>query len=188
MAVPSVRTLGILLVVAAFLPAILFGGPVRASPTYLNVNSSWLRTVHTGCDPYFNSGCTYYGNNVIAYKSSANATLVLTVSNAYSSNVTVWYISAVKVSMDWGTNYTANQASIAAPAVLTQNSPRVFTINFIVPDPSVASIFLQHSYEIIIEFVSGPYGYSQGAYKQSGSGFVIYSQDQVDVWNLMGQL
>ncbi len=182
------RTLGILLVVMAFLPAILFAGPVRASPNYLNVNTSWLRAVHTGCDPYFNPGCLYYGSNVYAYMSSTNATAVLIVSNPYSSNVTVWYISAVKILMDWGTNYTSKQASLASPATLTQNNPRAFTISFIVPDPSVASNFLQHSYEIIIEFVSGPNGNSQGAYTQSGTGFVVYSQDQVDVWNLMGQL
>ncbi len=183
------RLAGFLIVTFILSSAALLAVPVKAAPSYLNISASWLGTVHSGCDPYYTPSCSFYGGGVNAYKPASNATLVVTVGNPYPGNAsTTWFISAVKVFMDWGTNYTSKQATTAAPVTLTTSSTKIFTISFTVPDISAATNVLVHNYQVIIEFISGPNGTPQGASTQSGSGFVVYSQDQVAVWALMSQL
>lgn len=132
---------------------------------------------------------SFYGTTITGYEERTTATLVVNVYNNYPGGNPV-NISAVKVSFDWGQNYTSTEASIDTPFVLDYNTPHVFTIAFNVPNASVVSNLVTHSYTIYAEHVNSTTGPKElrNYWSQPGSGFAVFSPDQADAKTALQEL
>ncbi len=129
-----------------------------------------------------NSYDTFYGATVTAYEEETSANLVVSVYNEYSG-VPI-NVSAVKVSFDWGANYTSSECSSDSPFVVSSLQSHVFAINFTVPSASFASNLVVHGYTIYVEHVNSTSGDKRivGTWTQSGSGFAVFSSDQKNAY------
>jgi len=132
-------------------------------------------------------GYAYYGNDgfhrgtVYAYKSNSTATMSVTVYNDYVSGKQL-NISALKVGLDWGINYTSSLTTLNNPFTIPWGESRVVPIIFTVPDLNVVSNMRQYGYTIYLEHVnstSGPQKIVRDTPLLGGTNFVVYSEDQV---------
>jgi len=144
-------------------------------PTQAVISSpKWLGDVYADFD-------SFHRANIIAYEYNATATLDVTVSNNYVADRPV-NISALKVSFDWGQNYTSAQTSLDKPFVIPWMESRVITITFKLPSQSEVSNRYMYSYRIYLEHVNSTTGPAKIIGSDTlfgGSNFVIYSTDQL---------
>jgi len=126
----------------------------------------------------------------IAFTTGTDATLRVTVSNDLSPAKPL-NISAVKVLLDWGINYSSTEASQSSPHVIPKTSAGItyyytFTIVFTVPATTVASNLFRHYWWVFVEEVNATTGTQAVTLHDSYSGsqdFTVYSADQATAQN-----
>ena len=126
----------------------------------------WITPLHRGYDEFYNEYVT-------AYRTGSVAHLLVSVYNGLYGYSSI-NITDVKVSFDWNLNYS----SAECPLVLPRRQYHIFTINFSVPDPSVASNMLPHTYWVFVEFSYGGMNDYWSYYPSDY--FAVYSSDQGD--------
>ncbi len=126
---------------------------------------------------------SFYDDVIIGYEEGATATLVVNVFNNYWSGHQT-NVSAVKVSFDWGRNYTSTEASMATPFAMDYGDSHVFTIAFTIPATTTASNLATHDYAIYVEHVNSTTGPKEivDYWDDDGSGFAVLSADQADAY------
>ena len=132
---------------------------------------------------------SFYGDTVTGYEEGTTATLIVNVYNNLFSGDPI-NISAVKVSLDWGQNYTSAETSMATPFVLEYGNSHVFTVTFTVPSTSSVSNYVTHSYTVYAEHVNSTTGPKEivDYWSQSGTRFAVFSADQADANLAMKEL
>jgi len=126
----------------------------------------------------------------IAFTTDTDATLRVTVKNDLSPSKPL-NISAVKVLMDWGINYSSTEASQSSPHVIPKTSAGItyyytFTIVFTVPAITVASNLFRHYWWVFVEEVnaiSGPQTVTLHDTYEGSQDFTVYSIDQATAQN-----
>jgi len=121
----------------------------------------------------------------IAFTTGTDATLRVTVSNDLSPAKPL-NISAVKVLLDWGINYSSTEASLSSPHVIPKTSAGItyyytFTIVFTVPATTVASNLFRHYWWVYVEAVNATTGAQAVTLHDKYIGsqdFTVYSADQ----------
>lgn len=137
--------IGIMFVVLA-LPAALAPAPAVAAIS----STTWLNTAYKGADALL-------GGTVQAYQAGSTATLQVSVLNTTGETIE---IKGAKVEFDWaGGEY----ASDNYPATLANNERGTVGISFTVPDASVASNRVRHSYTVYVDYAKEG-GYGVGRY------------------------
>ena len=131
----------------------------------------------------YNDTDSFHRATVYAYEEKSTATLSVTIDNDYVSDKPL-NISALKVWMDWGKNYTSSMTSMDKPYVIPWRETRVIPITFTVPNLTEVSNLAQYSYTIYLEYVNATTGAKKviGTDKEFPSpnnNFVVYSSDQV---------
>ena len=132
---------------------------------------------------------SFYNEYITGYEEGATATLIVNLYNNY------WLghqtnMSAVKVSFDWGQNYTSTEASMTTPFAMDYGDSHVFTITFTVPATTSVSNLVTHDYTIYAEHVNsttGPKGLVS-YWDDDGSGFAVLSADQADAYLAVEEL
>ncbi len=105
----------------------------------------------------------FLGSVTAAYRNGSTASLFVVVNNAPDTSPNFCScplnVSAVKVFMDWGKNYSSTSPvpSVSTPVQIMPSQTMGFTITFTVPDITVASNLFVHNYEIIVEQVRSPH-------------------------------
>lgn len=131
----------------------------------------------------------FYGETVTGYGEGTTATLIVSVYNNYPGSHPV-NISAVKVGLDWGQNYTSTEASMNAPFVLDYHASHIFTIVFTMPNTTSVSNYITHGYTIYAEHVNSTTGPKRivSSWTSSATGFAIFSTDQADAKTTLDKL
>jgi len=140
----------------------------------------WLGYAYNGYD-------AFHRGTVYAYKANSTATMSVTVYNDYVSGKQL-NISALKVGLDWGMNYTSSLTTLDKPFTIPWGESRVIPIIFNVPDLNVVSNMIQYGYTIYLEHVNsttGPKKIVRDTPLLGGTNFVVYSGDQVDAQKTM---
>ncbi len=139
-------------------------------------------------DPYWS------WSGVEVFEEGTNATLVIQLYNdGWYDNYDDYYngphnISAVKVYMDWGVNYSSTQVSETNPFSLGMYEFRTFSITFTMPPVSVASNLYLHGWTIYVEHVNAT-GDKLGLwYSMSGSNLIVYSSTQKQAMMLYDEI
>lgn len=121
---------------------------------------------------------SFLGHVSAGYRAGSSARLVVNVNNHLPKQMN---ISAVKVWFDWGINYTSTEANITNVYAIPTGTSHLFTVTFTVPDTTIASNLVKHSYKIYAEDVNA----TSGSKKQlnsnsplSGSDFAVLSDAQ----------
>jgi hypothetical protein len=130
---------------------------------------------------------TFHGATVYAYEYNSTAILSVTIHNSYVDGKSL-NISALKVWMDWGINYTSDMTTMIDPYVIPWGETRVIPIEFEVPSPNIVSNSALYGYTIILEYVNATTGPKKiiGFDEQfAGLDFVVYSNDQVEAQETM---
>ena len=143
-------------------------------------NQKWMGYAFHGYD-------SFHGATVYAYEYNSTAILSVTIYNDYVTDKNL-NISALKVWMDWGTNYTSTMTTMSDPYVIPWHETRVIPIEFEVPGPNVVSNNALYGYTIILEYVNATTGSKKiiGSDEQfAGLDFVVYSNDQVEAQKTM---
>lgn len=154
----------------------------RAQAALTPGNWKWMGYAFYGTD-------SFHRATIYAYEYNSTAVLSVTVRNNYPAitdkNLN---ISALKVWMDWGTNYTSAMTTMDKPYVIPWNENRVIPIEFKVPSSNVASNKAVYGYTIYLEYVNATTGPKKiiGWDKIfAGLDFVVYSNDQVEAQETM---
>jgi len=121
----------------------------------------------------------------IAFTAGTNATLRVTVNNPSATKPL--NVSAVKVLLDWGINYSSTEASQSSPHVIPKTSSGLtyyytFTIVFEVPAITTASNLFRHYWWVLVEEVNATTAPQAVTLHDKYSGsqdFTVYSSDQV---------
>jgi len=143
---------------------------VTLIPVYAGITGrTWLGTSASGYD-------IYYNRDVNAYRTGTTAILAVTVRNTEGTTIN---LTKVEVTFDWGETYESVQVNTTNKITMRNNEIRVFFIEFIVPDVSVASNLYTHAYTIMANFTGG-----SPPYTWFGDDFAVYSTDQADAINL----
>lgn len=144
-------------------------------------SSYWLGTMFY-YDPFWDS------NYVTVFPEGTLATLRVSVHNSFVS--TQLNVSAVKVWMDWNTNYSSTECSESAPFAMLPDTYQTFTVTFTVPDVSVASNLIKHGYTIYVDQTNATEGTEQvwNHDRDSATGFIVYSTGQLEAERLYDQL
>jgi len=135
----------------------------------------------------YNDYDSFHRATVYAYEEKSTAILSVTVYNDYVSGKPV-NISALKVGLDWGKNYTSSMTSLDTPFVIPWHESRVLPIVFTVPNLTEVSNLAMYSYTIYLEYANSTTGAKKivGWEKEFvGTNFVVYSADQVDAQKTM---
>jgi hypothetical protein len=129
----------------------------------------------------YNAYDSFHRATVYAYEEGSTAVLSVTVYNDYVTDKPV-NISALKVGLDWGKNYTSSMASSDAPYVIPWHETRIIPIAFTVPNLTEVSNQAQYSYTIYLEHVNATIGPKKitSLKEFEGTNFVVYSSDQVN--------
>ena len=129
----------------------------------------------------YNDFDSFQRATVYAYEEKSTAVLSVTVYNDYVSDKPV-NISALKVGLDWGKNYTSSMTSSDAPYVIPWHETRVISIVFTVPNLTEVSNQAQYSYTLYLEHVNATTGPKKvtSLKEFGGTNFVVYSSDQVN--------
>ena len=151
-------------------------------PAYGDIAShTWLGAFYSGYDGYYN-------RNVVAYQSGSIAVLEVTVQNnrPSPSNISV---TRVYSTFDWGSTYNSSQVSASNSALITNGASHTFSINFTVPNVSVASNLYLHSYTIFADYnYKNQSNTSQIIFTRYQSSlfddFAVYSSDQASAVDL----
>ena len=143
-------------------------------------NWKWMGYTFHGYD-------SFHGTTVYAYEYNSTAVLSVTIHNDYVTDKNL-NISALKVWMDWGTNYTSTMTTMDKPYVIPWHENRVIPIEFKVPSSNVVSNKAVYAYTIFLEYVNattGPKKIIGGDKEFAGLDFVVYSNDQVEAQKTM---
>jgi hypothetical protein len=130
---------------------------------------------------------SFHGATVYAYEYNSTAILSVNIYNDYVTDKNL-NISALKVWMDWGINYTSTMTTTSDPYVIPWHQTRVIPIEFEVPGPNVVSNKAPYGYTIFLEYVNATTGPKKiiGSEEQfAGLDFVVYSNDQVEAQKTM---
>jgi hypothetical protein len=130
---------------------------------------------------------SFHGATVFAYEYNSTAILSVTIHNDYVTDTNL-NISALKVWMDWGINYTSDMTSMIDPYVIPWDETRVIPIEFEVPGPNIVSNNALYGYTIILEYVNAttePKRIIGSDSMFAGLDFVVYSSDQVEAQKTM---
>ena len=141
-------------------------------------SQNWIGETYSGYD-------SFLGTSVNAYESGAEATLLVRVysnywvSNPYWSNRPL-NVSAVKVCPDWNINYTSTEVSEESPIVVEPNQYRTFIIKYTIPNTTIASNLVAHTYHIYVEHVNSTTGAKEviDTWTESDSNLAVYSPEQ----------
>jgi hypothetical protein len=128
----------------------------------------------------FNGKDAFYGDTIYAYQANSTAILSVTVYNDYVLDKQL-NISALKVGLNWGANYTSSETSLDTPYTIPWHESRVIPIIFKVPNLTNVSNQAQYSYTIYLEYVNsttGPRQVIDTDMQFGGNDFVVYSVDQ----------
>jgi hypothetical protein len=130
-----------LLVIAAMLAVLVLPAALTPAVAEASINDVvWLDTAFKGSDPLL--------GYVQAYEAGATAVLKISILNTTGDTIT---IKGAKVKFDWtGGEYGANAGDY--PATLATNQSGTATISFTVPDISVASNQVRHSYTVSVDY------------------------------------
>jgi hypothetical protein len=152
----------------------LFFGIISSTARADITSWTWLGCAYNGYD-------SFYRTTVYAYQEKSTATFSVTVYNDFVNGKPV-NISALKIGMDWGQNYTSSMTSSSAPYVIPWHESRVIPIVFTVPNLTQVSSQAQYSYTIYLEHVNATTGPQKvTSLKQFvGTNFVVYSSDQIN--------
>jgi hypothetical protein len=163
-----------LLVITTMLAALVVPFALAPASAEAAINSVvWLDTAYKGSDPLL-------GSYVQVYEAGSTATLLVSIQNTTGDTIT---LKGAKVKFDWtGGEYVANAGDYQA--TLANNQSGTATISFTVPDTSVASNQVRHSYTVSVDY-EGEGGYSAGTRVNRedpwGGGAVRYTHhDPVD--------
>ncbi|MEM3458008.1 MAG: hypothetical protein QXN36_04740 [Candidatus Bathyarchaeia archaeon] len=130
---------------------------------------------------------SFLGYVSAGYKTGSTAILKVNVYNHLSDTMN---ITAVYVGFDWGINYSSTEVNLTELLIyrLPPGLSHVFTITFTVPDTTVASNIVKHSYTIYIEDVNAV-GTNLGSNTpQGGSNFAVLSDEQADAIELRREI
>jgi hypothetical protein len=122
---------------------------------------------------------SFLGYVSAGYEVGSSARLVVNVYNHLSEQMN---ISAVKVWFDWGINYTSTEVDITNVYAMPTGTSHLFTLIFTVPDTTVASNLVKHSYRIYVEDVNATTGSKRKLDSNgpsTGSDFAVLSSAQV---------
>ncbi len=130
---------------------------------------------------------SFYGTSITGYEEGTTATLVVNVQNNYGDPIN---LSAVKVSFDWGQNYTSTETNLTDPYVLQNGASHLFTITFTTPNTTVATNYVTHSYIIYAEHVNSTHAPQQlvAYWHEHDTGFAVLSTDQANAKMALEQL
>jgi len=156
--------------------------PAKAS---ISGTPTWIGPQYDEDDYY---GASFTANS-IAFTTGTNATLRVTVNNP--STTKPLNISAVKVLIDWGINYSSTEASKSSPHVIPKTSSGLtyyytFKIVFEVPAITTASNLFRHYWWVYVEEVNATSGAQAVTLHDKYSGaqdFTVYSSDQATAQN-----
>jgi hypothetical protein len=172
------------LFVASLLTSALLLGAIsttaRASITPPHGGWKWLGYAYKGND-------SFHDAYVYAFAANSNATLSVTVYNDYET-LKALNISALRIDMDWGGNYTSAFTSMAKPFVVPWQETRVIPITFTVPNLTDVSNLARYGYSIYLERVNSTSEPKEVIGSETIEGdinFVVYSPDQVDAQQAM---
>jgi hypothetical protein len=172
---------GKLLIATMLMLTILLGTAGNAARAALDPGDwKWMGYTFHGYD-------SFHGATVYAYEYNSTAILSVTIFNDYVTDKNL-NISALKVWMDWGTNYTSTMTTMSNPYVIPWHETRVVPIEFEVPSASGVSNNAIYGYTIFLEYVNATTGPKKilGSDKQfAGLDFVVYSNDQVEAQKTM---
>lgn len=121
---------------------------------------------------------SFLGYVSAGYQVGSSARLVVNVYNHLSKQMN---ISTVKVWFDWGINYTSTEANITNVYAMPTGTSHLFTVTFTVPDTTIASNLVKHSYKIYVEDVNATSGSKKQLNSNSpltGSDFAVLSSAQ----------
>jgi len=113
---------------------------------------------------------SFLGYVSAGYETGSSAKLVVNVYNHLPKQMN---ISAVKVWFDWGINYTSTEADITNVYAMPTGTSHLFTVTFTVPDTTIASNLVKHSYRIYVEDVNA----TTGSKKKLNSNSPLSSSD-----------
>jgi hypothetical protein len=114
------------------------------------------------------------------YATGSTATLKVNVYDHLSRQMN---ISAVIVRFDWGTNYSSTEVSNTSVYAIATGMSHVFTVTFTIPDTTVASNLVKHTYRIFVEDVNATTGAKKKLNSNSpmdGSDFAVLSEAQAN--------
>ncbi len=158
-----------------------------ASAQSISPSTKWTGAAFSGSDGFL-------GFVTAAYRNGSTASLFVVVNNEPFTGpngcICPMNVSAVKVVMDWGTNYSSTSPvpSVSSPVQLVPLQSMGFTITFTV-DMKVASNIVLHSYLIQVDQVRSPhFGPGPAPIFLFGSGFAVLSPDQAAALDLDNSL
>lgn len=165
-----------LVLIGAMLAALVLPAALSPVSTEAAINSVvWLDTAYKGYDPLL-------GDTVQAYVAGSTAVLKVSIQNTTGDDIT---IRGAKVKFDWtGGEYAAIAGNY--PTALADDESGTATIIFAVPETSVASNQVKHSYIVFVDYekATGPssVGFQVSAHQvNTGNGstkeFNLYAND-----------
>lgn len=158
----------LLVVIANMLAALVLPAVLAPASAEAAINSVvWLDTAYKGADPLL-------GGNVQAYETGSTANLLVSIQNTTGENIT---IKGAKVKFDWtGGEYAATTDN--SLTTLGNNESGTATISFTVPETSVASNQVKHSYTVSVD-------YEREGGQKAGTPVVVGNLGGIGtVWNL----
>ena len=124
----------------------------------------WLNTTYQGEDGFYDA-------NIVAYTVSDNAELIARIDNPYSADISIDY---ARLELGWSS--TPLDAT-EKPATIAAGKYGLVIWNFTVPEASIASNMLVHSYTITVQYdITG--GLSDEHWYDGGGNLAVYSEDQ----------
>lgn len=169
--VEKMKKLSILLFLSVLMIFALFAA---ARPAHASISShNWIDALLR------NEWDSFLGSVSYGYRTGSTATLKINVYNHLSAQMN---ISAVYVRFDWGINYSSPEANITQTLIyrLASGMSHVFTITFTVPDTTVASNVVKHTYTIYVDDVNIVGTDLHSNSPQSGSDFAVLSDEQAN--------
>lgn len=131
---------------------------------------------------------TFYGDTIsVGYEAGSSASFYLNIINPTGNQI--YNISAIKVLFDWGINYTDPNANYnsTVPQMVGNQSSHVFTVTIGLPDNTVASNLMLHSWTIYVEYVNAA-GVVINTETLTGVRFAVFSSAQAEAQNLLAQI
>jgi len=167
--VEKMKKLTILLSLSALMAFTLFAPAIPAHASILSHN--WVDTLLK------NETDSFLGSVSAGYQTGSTANLKINVYNHLTAKMN---ISAVYVSFDWGINYSSTEANLTQTLIyrLSPGMSHVFTITFTVPDTTVASNLMTHSYVIYVDDVNVVGTKLHSNSPSYGSSFAVLSGNQ----------
>jgi len=165
----KMKKLTMLLSLSALMAFALFAVTIPAHATISSYN--WVDTLLK------NETDSFLGYVDAGYQAGSTAILKINVYNRLTAKMN---ISVVYVSFDWGINYSSTEANLTQTLIyrLSHGMSHVFTITFTVPNTTIASNLMTHSYVIYVEDVNVVGTKLNSNPPSYGSNFAVLSGNQ----------